>query len=361
MIQSRLFKSRPLRGLWAGAVAVAVAGAVAACGSSSASKSASSGPSASTTANAAASAPPYNGPEAKLPSSYPAPTVKKGYSFTLGWLQPTDADPYVHSVAMAGKARTQALGGKFIQMNANLNVQTQVSQCNQLIARGVTAMEVYGVDANALTPCLKQAAAKGIKIVGEDTPPIPGQPLLPGYQSAVEQGQDRAHYLLAKSAASQHPGASFATIGTVLPVTLLQWGVQRSKYWGEKFGLKYLGDVDSQQDTPTGGQAAMRAILTKYPDVKIVFAYNDPAAEGAAAAARAENKDVAVYGNSGDPAAIQMIAAGQLTGTVAVEPKAVGTQLVNGLYDELTKQHLPLPKQIALGSMVVTKANASKL
>jgi ABC-type sugar transport system substrate-binding protein len=357
---------RSLQSVCAVVATTAIALTATACGSSDDSDSASSttATSAAAATSTASSAPKveYDGPETELPSSYEEPTIKDGYKFTLGWLMPTAANPFVKAIATAAKAETERLGGRFIELDAGLNVDKQVSQCNQLVAQKVDAMGVYGVDPAALGPCLKEADAAGIKIVGQDTPPIAGEPLMPHYLSAVLQGTDRARFLMAEYAASQQPGAKFATIGVNIPVPLLHYSIDRAKYWAEKFGMQFLGQVDSQGDTSEDAATAMNTVLTKYPDVQAVFSFNDPAAEAAATTARAAGKtDVKVYGNSGEKAAVDMVKAGQLAGTVLLDTNAIGQQIVRGLYDALTGQGLPLPEQIVPEPQVVTPDNAGSV
>jgi ribose transport system substrate-binding protein len=358
-------RSRWLQLICAVAATTALALTAAACGSSDDSDSASTPTTAAAADTSTASSAPaveYDGPETELPAAYEEPTIKDGYEFTLGWLMPTAANPFVKAIATAAKAETERLGGRFIELDAGLNVDKQVSQCNQLVAQKVDAMGVYGVDPSALGPCLKEADAAGIKIVGQDTPPIAGEPLMPHYLSVVLQGTDHARFLMAEYAASQQPGAKFATIGVNIPVPLLHYSIDRARYWGEKFGMQYLGQVDSQGDTSEDAATAMSTLLTRYPDVQAVFTFNDPAAQAAATTARAAGKtDVKVYGNSGEKAAVDMVKAGQMAGTVLLDTKAIGSQMVRGLYNALTDQGLPLPEQMTPKPQVVTPENADSV
>jgi ribose transport system substrate-binding protein len=358
MTRSRLFHMT-----CAVATALALALATAACGDSE-SSSTSEGASTAAATGKAPSAPDveYDGPETKLPAKYDEPTMKDGFQFTLGWLEPTAANPFVKAISTAAKKETERLGGRFIELDAGLNVDKQVSQCNQLVAQKVDAMGVYPVDPASLSPCLKDAEAAGIKIVGQDTPPIAGEPLLPHYLSVVLQGTDHARFLMAEYAASQQPGVKFATIGVNIPVPLLHYSIDRAKYWGEQFGMQHLGQVDSQGDTSEDSATAMSTLLTRFPDVKAVFTFNDPAAEAAATTARAAGRtDVKVYGNSGEKAAVEMVKAGQMAGTVLLDTNAIGSQMVRGLYNALTDQGLPLPKQITPVPQVVTPKNAGSV
>jgi ABC-type sugar transport system substrate-binding protein len=301
----------------------------------------------------------YDGPEAKFPAAFTAPTPKPGYTFTVGWLSPMIANNFVNAIAKAGQARTEALGGKFILKDANNDVNAQVDQCNELIAQGVNAMAVYAVDPSSLGPCLDEAAKAGIAIIGQDTPPFAGQELFPHFLSNISQGPDRAAYEVATLAAKALPrGSEFATLGVAIPVPLLKYYTERLGYWGKRYGLKLDGNVDAQTDTSQAAATAMNNILTRWPDVKAVLTYNGPAALAASTTARASGApDVEVFGAYSEKAVVDMIKAGQIAGTSWVDTDGIGTQMVNGLYNALTKQNLPLPQQLVVVPKGIVASN----
>jgi ribose transport system substrate-binding protein len=331
-------------------------GAVAYASSTASSKSSGS-PKAVTSA---ASSLPYSGPEKKLPHTLKAPTKKAGFHYKVGFMSPNASIVSLQAVIKGARAETAKLGGTFILEDGQLNPNLQATQINQLIAQGVNAMMIYPVNPVALVPGIAAAKKAGIKIVEEDTPPIAGQPNSPGESMNVLQGRDAAEYGCAQAAAKAQPGGEFATLGLAVPVPLLTYGIQRVQYWSEKFGMKFLGDVDTTTDTPSGAAAAMTSILAKYPNVQVVYAYNDQAAEAAAAVARSSgDSQIKVIGNNGEPVAIQEIQAGDLWGTFDSDFTSIGRLMAIGTYDLLTKQNLPLPKQVSVGGVMVTKANAA--
>jgi len=305
----------------------------------------------------------YSGAEKALPTSYGKPTLKDGYSFTIGWLAPTLANPFVEAAYNAGKKETAKLGGKFIGLDAGLDVSKQLDECNQLLAENVTAIAVYPVDPGSLAPCLAKASAAGIPVIGEDTPPEAGKPLLANYISSVQQGIDYPRFLTAQYAATLNQDSQFATIGLVIPVPLLQYSIARATYWANKFGFKPTVNVLAQAPTPQAAADAANTIITRYPKVKVIFAYDDGSAAAAAhALAAAGHADVRVYGITGQQSTINTIKAGDgVTATILLNPAAIGVQEVWGLYDTLTKQHLPLPAQVRPNATLVTKANAAQV
>ncbi|WP_336660011.1 sugar ABC transporter substrate-binding protein [Leucobacter sp. USHLN153] len=305
----------------------------------------------------------YDGPEAEFPAAFDEPEQQDGFEFTVGWLSPMTANNFVNAIAKAGEARTEALGGKFILKDANNDVNTQVDQCNELIAQNVDAMAVYAVDPSSLGPCLDEAASKGIEIIGQDTPPFAGEDLFPHFLSNVSQGPDRSAFEVATLAAQQvEPGASFATIGVAIPVPLLKYYTERLGYWAEKYGLEFLGNVDAASDTSQDSATAMNDILTRWPDVSAVLTYNGPAALAASTTARASGAtDVKVFGAYTEKAVTEKIAAGEIAGTSWVDTEGIGTQMINGLYNAMTDQNMPLPEQLVVVPKGITADNVDSI
>ena len=353
------------RRFWGAGVAVAaIAALVLALTGGGADKpsTASAATGTSSSATAAAAAVPYNGPEKKLPHTLAAPKIKKGFKYKLGYMSIYAAIPSLAAVNKGARDETKRLGGTFILKDGQLNPDKQASQINELISQHVDAIAVYPVNPAALLPGIKKARKAGIKIVMEDTPPIAGQPLIPGSSTNILQGRDTAEYSIAQGAAKADPKGKFVSLGLAIPVPLLQYGLKRGIYWAQKFGMKNLGTVNTSQDTANGAGAAMTTILAKYPDVTTVLAYNDQAAGAAASVARASGKtNVKVWGDNGEPVAIKQIQAGRVFGTYNSDFTSIGRLQAIAVYDLLTKQHLPLPKQVSVGGQAVTKANAGSV
>jgi ribose transport system substrate-binding protein len=349
----RMNRTRAVAGLAAALAAVAVAG----CGSSDDTGSTAG---ASASASKPAAEVPFQSPESGLPATFPDPTVKDGVNYTVGYLSPNMSIGFLAAVAKGLKDQTEQLGGKVIAYDAQFNQDKQVSQFADLLAQKPDVIVAYPLLPTALAAKVAQAKKMGIPVVTNDTPPVAGEPLPDGYATNVHQGLDIARYQIAKALAKEAPGAKYALLGVGLPVPSLKYAMKRSRYWNDKFGLKFVGEVDANDDTPNGGQQAMTAILAKHPDVDVVVAYNDTAAEAAVSVARASGKaDIKIAGDGGDATAVRLIRAGQLWGTYGPDEAGIGKQQAIAAYNLVTKQHLPLPKEIVISSgTMVTKANA---
>lgn len=343
--------------------------ALAACGSSSSSSSSSAGgagsgsssggtSSSSSGSSGGGSGVAYTGPEKSLPHTLAPPKIKSGYHYKVGYMSPYAAIASLSAAINGARTETQKLGGTFILKDGGLNPNTQASQINELISQGVNAMMIYPVNPAALLPGIATARKKGIKIVMEDTPPLAGSPLIPGSSTDILQGRDTSEYGVAQAAAKADPSGQYVNLALAVPVPLLQYGVKRDTFWANKFGMKYLGFVNTPTDTPGGAATAMTSILSKYPKVTTVFAYNDQAAEAAASVARSSGKtNIKVWGNNGEPVVMKEIQAGRVYGTWNSDFTSIGRLQAIATYDLLTKQNLPLPKQVSVGGVAVTKDN----
>jgi ribose transport system substrate-binding protein len=301
----------------------------------------------------------YNGPESKVAHTFGTPIKKSGVKFTVGWLDPNAEQPALVYAGAAGGAEAKRLGGSFISKDAETQIPLQVDQFNDLLAEHVNGIIVSPNDPNSLGPDLAKAKAAGVPVIAQSAPgAVTGSPL-PGYDSNAVNGYDQSAYYNVAAVAQVAPHSTFAILGWAAPVAFIKYWEGRIHYWANKFGLKFVGEEDvAADDSPSSSATSMDAILAKWPTVGSIFAWNDSTAEAAAATARSSGKNVRVAGENGDTTAIQMIQKGLLFSTFDNNWTGIWKQAVDGLYDEITHQHLPLPKVVSpLGTLVV-KSNA---
>lgn len=345
---------RQVLSFFAGSAAVALSLAACSSSGSTSSSSALAGSGGSGGSAGSSSIPAYNGPEAGLPASFPKPHPKK---LVIGFLSPSAVVPTLKAVQDALTQEVHRLGGTVIAEDAQVNVNTQVSQFQQLLNRDVSAIVAFPLDPGALTAELAQAKAKGIPVVSVNQPYDASQPLT-GYVADSKQGFDTQAYDRAKAVATASPGASYELIGFGGPAPSLTYFVQRTKYWADKDGLKYLGESDAQSNDASGGAAAMTALLGKYTSAKYVFVYDDPAALGAAGVVRSDGKSVRVVGDGGaDEATLEAVKTGLLWGTFRQDTYSGGVNAADAAYDAVEKITIPGKKMAVFTGKFVTQTN----
>jgi ABC-type sugar transport system substrate-binding protein len=301
----------------------------------------------------------YKGVEAKYPHTYAAPTGKAKAAFTVGYLSPNASVLNLKEQLDGAASVVKAHGGKLIPEDAVFNVQTQVSQFQDLLAEHVSAIILFGLDPTSLAPSLAQAKADGIPVVSVDQPVDLTQARAKNITTNFELGRDQEAFYDAKEAATLYPHSTVAIVGTASPVTDLKYITARQIYWSKYFGLKVVGQVDATTDNEAGASAAMSAVLARYHGVQVVMAYNDATAEAAAATALSSgHKSVHVLGINGETPAIHDVLSGRLVATVLQDGTADGAAEGTAATDLVLKQHLPLPKTVVGPIDLITKANA---
>lgn len=337
---------------------------LAACGGSGSSSAGSSSTEAGTEKAATPEETPsiaYDGPEKGLPMEYAEPAKTGAAGCKIGYMNIYGAIPSLAEQQKAAEEEAENLGCALVTLDDQLNPTTQVNNFSQLLSQKTSGIIVYPIVPEALAPSVKQANAAKIQVIADATPPAATEPLPSGYETRVLQGNDRVSYLRAKFIAEEDPHGEFVILGLAVPISSLQYLGERTKYWAEKFGLEYAGEIDAQEDTPGGAATAMSGILGKYPNVKAVFAYNDNAAVAASTVAKSSQREVSICGSNGQKEAFQAIESGAMACTVRIDYHAIGRQLVRGAYDAVTNQGGKLPETVVPPVELVDQDNVASV
>lgn len=309
-----------------------------------------------------AAIPPYTGFEAHFPTSFPLPKIVPGKHFTIGCENPVNAgNPTTTTFCEGVQAEAQALGMKYIGLDDNVSPEKQVSNFNQLVADGANGIVLYPLAPNSLQASLARAKKQGVVVVGLNVT-LTGDSVPPGYAAQVWEGRDEEAYLSVAEMAKLVPHGKVVIIGIAQPVPAIQYLVQRYEYWAKKFGLQVLGEAGNQTDDIAGGQLAMTGLLGKFGTINGVLAYNDESAVGAYTAARDEGRTgIKFIGINGSSIGLDAVRAGHVQAIVQVDAPNQGAQAAIAVYDELTKQGLPLPKVVMRGPRLITAANINSV
>jgi ribose transport system substrate-binding protein len=292
--------------------------------------------------------------EQNIPDSYPQPKPGK---YHFAYLNPVGGNEFLHTLGAAMRLETQKLGGTYTELDAKGDVNTQVSQFDQLIAQKVDGIAVFALDPGSVAPEVKRAQKAGIPLVTIDLD-FSANPNLHGFDTQVLQRRDEAAYLGAQEMAKQAgSGASVGTIDFAVKVPSIVFSINRGKYWAQQFGLKVSGNASNPSDDIAGGEKAMTQLLGKFPDIKGVIAYNDPSAIGAASAARSQgNRSLVLGGQNGGSDALEAIKAGRESYSVKLDAPSMGKDFAWALFD--LKEGVKVPKSVKAGKpVIVTKDN----
>jgi ribose transport system substrate-binding protein len=285
-----------------------------------------------------------------VPASYPQPKPKK---LTLAYLNPEgSSNEFLTVLGNSMKLETKKLGGTYVEKDAEGDVNTQVSQFDQLIAQKVNGIAVFALDPKSLAPDVARARKLGIHLVTIDLN-FASTTDLGGYESQVWQRRDEAAYKTATETAKLlKAGDTVGTIDLVVKVPSIVFSITRDTFWAEKYGLKVVGPASNPSDDIAGGEKAMTQLLGQHGNLKGVMAYNDPSAVGAGSAARAQGMtDLVLGGENGGSDALGAIKAGRETFTIKLDDPSMGKDFAWGLYD--LSEGVKIPPTIKAGPPVL--------
>ncbi len=266
-------------------------------------------------------------------------------------------NPYFISMENSAKADAAKLGVKLTVSAGQTDgdTTTQITAIDNAIAAGDQGIIITPAG-NAVNPALLQARSHHIFVIALDTVPTPPSTVdltyaTNNFTAGQLIGQFTAKRLNGKPAdiamldlfnnqvvsvdISRDHG--FLTGMGIKPGNAGINGAEATSgtYTGQLGGsgtYKIACQLPTQGAVP-GGQTSMEQCLTKDPNINVVYAINEPAAEGAGAALKAAHKTgVIVAAIDGGCAVIPYLTSGEVTATSAQFPGTMAADGVTAIY-----------------------------
>lgn len=261
-----------------------------------------------------------------------SPKAKKEYEIAFS-LKTVTNDSFQQAIATAVENECKAAGAKFTLVTAGTEtgVATQVTQLEDLITKGVDALIVNPMDANAVIPALQKAKEKGIPVILVD--------------STIEAGNEGLYitYVGTDNLAAAKQGAE--TLSTALGGTgkvILVRGangnsVGNARADGFKAGLAtgitLVGEQPGDWNNDTAKQVTEN-MLQANPDVTGIMSCSDVMVDGILQAIDdAGLTGIKIMSFDGD--SIEQIKEGLVLGTMAQFPAKMGQIAVDTLISVL--------------------------
>ena len=204
-------------------------------------------------------------------------------------------------------------------------------QFAELFEADVDAIVVWPVDPNSLAPSIAEANERGIPVFTIDNPADPSLEVLQDVTGSVLMGRDFGPYEVARVASEINPGGKYVVLGNAAPSAGLTFWAESQDHWAKEFGLEFLGREDAATISYDAAAQAMSGILGRFPDVEIVFAYNDDAALAASGIARTNGReDILITGVNGESALVAAIEQGQSLLSYEVMFEEMGQEAARG-------------------------------
>jgi len=223
------------------------------------------------------------------------------------------------------KAQLEKLGAKYISADAQADSSKQISDVENLIARGCDALIILAYDADAISPAIERAKAEGIPVVGYDRlieDPYAFYLTFDNKEVGRMQAREvfkvkpEGNYVFIKGSPTD-PNADFLHAGQL---EVLKQAMDAGK-------IKNVGEQYTEGWKPEVAQKNMEQILTANNNkVDAVVASNDGTAGGVVAALTAQGMEgiTPVSGQDGDYAALNRVARGTQTVSVWKDARELG-------------------------------------
>jgi ribose transport system substrate-binding protein len=269
-------------------------------------------------------------------------------------------DDFQKALADAVKAQVESSGYTFLLVTAGEQtaVSTQVNQVEDLIAKKVDGIILNPMDGNAVVPVLGKAHDAGIPVVIVDSPVAKGHEDLyitfvgtDNLNAGVQAGKQMVQTLGNKGKVLIVRGANGSVAGD-------------NRVDGFKKGLEGSGvTIAGEQPGDWTNSVAMQVtenMLQANKDVQGLFTASDVMLEGILEALSDGNrKGIAIISVDGSHKAVDLLASGEIHGTMAQFPQKIGSQAVENLVLVIEKksESKSIPKVIDSGTIMYSKDN----
>ena len=298
----------------------------------------------------------------KSPEAVPAGAAGKGRG-TIGVSLLTLDNPFFKVIGDNITAEGAKFGYDTLVVSGDKDPAKQGNQIKDFIVKKVSAIVLSPCDSKASVAVIKEANAAGIPVFTVDIPCNE-----PGVEIVTQIATD--NYGGGKEAAKAMIEALGEAGGKIAVLHLKQAEscILRVKGFTEiisEHNAAGKGKVDIVTELESGGakdvgyKAAEDAVQA-HPDLRGIFAINDPAALGARAALEKAGKadQIVIVGFDGQPEGKQAIRDGRIYADPIQFPEKMGIQIVDSIIRHSKGE--ALPPQILIPTSLYRKADAQK-
>ncbi|MFD1449640.1 substrate-binding domain-containing protein [Oceanobacillus sojae] len=257
---------------------------------------------------------------------------------TIGYAINTLNNPFFVEVKESAEAAAEELGVNISVVNANGDLSQQISGVEDLVQQQVDVLIVDPVDSEGSLTAINGAVEAGIPVITTGRS-IEGADVVThmGYDE-VKNGEVAGEFLAEQLGGEGKVIELQGTLGT---------DVANNRSEGFNNALSEHPDIEvvSSQSADfdrTEGMNVTENILQSHSEIDGLYAANDEMGLGALQALNSNNlSDVIVVSNDGTAEALNSVKDGELTGTMAVSPKAYGEEAVVVAIDVVKGEEQP--------------------
>jgi ribose transport system substrate-binding protein len=236
---------------------------------------------------------------------------------TYGIPSPLATEPGEHNINLGITCWSDATDGKVITLDSKLDVNKQISDFDNLLAQGADVLPFLPLDPKAFAGPFDRAESAGATVVELYNPgsEAPGAV----YEASRQAGEDAVEVV-----AEEFPDGAKALVigGPPIPAVLERIGGFKDN--AEENNITILEQADNLKDNVDDARALAEDLLTKHPDVDVIFGFNDNSAIGAGLAAKARGLKPLIFGINGTPQGISAVKDGTITATYEADQFKIG-------------------------------------
>jgi len=241
---------------------------------------------------------------------------------SIGLSVSTLNNPFFVTLVEGAEEAAAKLGVAMSVADAGDDVTKQVSDIEDLVAKGISVLIVNPVDSDAVTGAVEYAMAKGVRVIAVDR----------AVNGVTIDCQIASDNVLGAELATQY---IVDTLGAGTKVAELEGVPGASAAIDRSAGFHNVADANldvvakqTANFDRTQGMSVMENMLQAHPDIAAVFAANDEMALGAVEAIFGAGKTVMVVGFDATDDAIAAIQEGRMAATIAQQPALIGSTAV---------------------------------
>mgnify|MGYP000637815808 CR=1 FL=1 len=231
------------------------------------------------------------------------------------------SDPFTVPLAQGMKDVCEENGMELIEYYADNDIETQISQCDDLLQQDIDGLIVMPVDYEGITPALEAAEKAGVPVVSVDAEAAAKEKTI----AYIASDNYKAGQLCAENVLETLDGGKVV----ILSHPEIKCTIDRQAGFEETLAQNENFEIIAEQPCKGLMDQAMNAmdnIIQANPDIDVVFAINDGSSQGAIASLQAAGMidDVQVYGIDGQQQQADYIMEGLLTAEAAQRPYDMG-------------------------------------
>jgi ribose transport system substrate-binding protein len=294
-------------------------------------------------------------------SSQPAASASKAQG-TIGVSLLTLDNPFFKVIGDSITAEGKKYGYETVVVSGDKDVAKQGNQIKDFIVKKVSAIVLSPCDSKSIIPVIQEANAAGIPVFTVDIPcNEPGVKIVTQIATDNEGGGREAGQAMIEALGEAGGKIAVLHFKQAESCQLRVKGfmeVIRAHNAGGKSKIDVVTELESGAAKDLGYKAAEDA-LQAHPDLRGLFAINDPAALGARAALEKAGKtQVIIIGFDGQPEGKQAIKDGKIYADPIQFPDQMGVRMVDAILRHSKGE--TLPAQMLIPTRLYRKSDAQK-